>query len=106
MGIASQDRLVSVLQAPRQEMFGMQLYPDLWSKAAVLMYHIIKNYPFVSGNEGTALIAMLRFLHINGFRLRHDIGNGELIYVTRALSNSDMDREALENWLRENVTRF
>lgn len=106
MGIASQDGLGSVLHAPRQAMFGMELYPDVCSKAAVLMYRIIKNYPFVSGNEGTALIALLRFLEINGFALRHDVSNGDLIRLIYALSNSDMDRESLENWLRDNVTQF
>lgn len=103
LGIASQDRLTTVLNAPRQEMFGTALYPDLCSKAAVMTFLIIKNHPFLSGNDGTALIALLRFLEINGQTLRADIGSGELVWLVRALVHSDMDREGLEEWLRSNV---
>ncbi len=103
LGIASQDRLATVLSAPRQQMFGTELYPDLCSKAAVMMFLIIKNHPFLSGNDGTALIALLRFLEINGRTLRADIGSGELVWLVRALAHSDIDREGLEEWLRSNV---
>jgi len=41
MGIASLDRLTHVLDAPRQVMFGVELYPDLPSKAAALTFLII-----------------------------------------------------------------
>jgi death-on-curing protein len=102
MGIASQDRLKTILHTPHQTMFGVELYPDVYSKAAVLAYLIIKNHPFVSGNSGTALIALLRFLEINGLTLRYDVGSGELIRLIRALNYSDIDREGLEHWLREN----
>jgi death-on-curing protein len=104
VGIKSQDRLTSVINAPRQQMFGAELYPDVCSKAAVTAYMIIKNHPFVSGNDATAVLAMLRFLEINELTLRPDIGSGELIWLVRALNHSDMDREGLDNWLRDNVT--
>jgi death-on-curing protein len=103
MGIKSQDRLTTALHAPHQAMFGAELYPDVYSKAAALAYFIIKNHPFVSGNDGTALIAMMRFLQINGLQLRPDIGTGELIWLIRALNHSDISREGLEHWLRENA---
>jgi death-on-curing protein len=103
LGIASQDRLTTVLNAPRQAMFGAELYPDLCSKASVLTFLIIKDHPFLSGNDGTALIAMLRFLESNGHTLRADIGSAELVWLVRALAHSDMNREGLEAWLRENV---
>lgn len=103
LGIASQDRLQTVLDAPRQVMFGVELYPDVTSKAAVLTFLIIKSHPFVGGNAGTALLALVRFLEINDMMLRQDISNSELIWLIRRLSYSDMDREGLERWLRRNV---
>lgn len=104
MGVKSHDRLKTALNAPRQQMFGAELYPDVCSKAAALGYIIIKSHPFLSGNELTALLAMLRLLEINGLRLRADIGHGELIRLIRALNHSDMSREGLDGWLRDNVT--
>lgn len=103
LGIASQDRLQMVLNAPYQKMFGVELYPDVCSKAAALVYLLIKSRPFVGGNELTALMALLRFLDINAVELRDYIGDGELFWLIRALNYSDMDKEGLEDWLRENL---
>ena len=103
LGIASQDRLRTALDAPRQEMFGAELYPDLSSKAAAMTYMLIKSRPFVGGNECTALMALLRFLNLNGAALRYDIGHSELFWLIRALNHSDMDKERLESWLRDSL---
>jgi death-on-curing protein len=103
MGIKSQDRLQSVLNAPRQEMFGAELYPDLCSKAAVLVYMLVKSHPFLGANEATALLALLRFLALNDAALRPEVGAAELAWLFRALNHSDMDKEGLEQWLRDSV---
>ena len=105
LGISSQDRLHTALSAPRQQMFGAELYPNLSSKAAAMTYLLVKSRPFVGGNEGTALMALLRFLSLNGAKLRPDIGTGELFWLIRALNHSDMDKEGLEVWLRENTVQ-
>jgi death on curing protein len=104
MGIKSQDRLQTVLTAPLQEMFGAELYPDLASKASVIVYLLVKSHPFMGANDATALLALLRFLEINGAALRPEIGVGELSYVFRALNNSDIDKEGLEQWLRDSIS--
>lgn len=103
MGIKSQDRLQTVLSAPLQEMFGAELYPDLASKASVIVYLLVKSHPFMAANDTTALLALLRFLEINGAALRPEIGPGELTYIFRALNNSDLDKEGLEQWLRDSI---
>lgn len=103
MGIKSQDRLLTALNAPRQEMFGAELYPDLASKGSVLVYLLVKSHPFLGANDTTALLALLRFLEINGAALRPELGAAELAYVFRALNHSDMDKEGLEQWLRDSI---
>lgn len=104
LGIKSQDRLQSVLNAPRQELFGAELYPDLCSKASVQVYLLIKSHPFMGGNEATALLVLLRFLEINGAALRPTIRDNELAWVFRAVGSSDLDKEGFEQWLRESIT--
>jgi death on curing protein len=103
LGIASQDRLTSAVDAPRQVLFETELYPDLPSKAAALTFLLLKNRPFLGGNEGAAVIALLRFLAINGAALREDIGDTDLIWLVRAINHSDLDKEGVESWLRDNI---
>ena len=103
LGVASQDRLSNAVEAPRQVMFETELYPDLPSKAAALTFLLLKNRPFVSANEATALMALLRFLAINGVRLRDDSGDVDLLWLVRAVNHSDLDKQGVETWLRDNI---
>lgn len=102
LGIKSQDRLQSALHAPRQIMFGEELYPDLAGKAAVLAFQLLKNRPFVAGNEATALLAILRFLQINDASLGATQVD-ELAEELRAVLQSEQDRDGLATWMRERV---
>ncbi len=105
LGIASQDRLTSAVDAPRQVMFGAELYPDLASKAAALAFLLLKSRPFLGANEGTALLALLRFLEINGASMG-EIGADELVRVVRSVNYSRLDRAGLEEWLRGHLATY
>ncbi|NWG19568.1 MAG: Fic family protein [Chloroflexi bacterium] len=103
LGIASHDRLMTVLDAPRQVLFNAELYPDLPSKAAALVFLMVKSRPFLSANESTALLSMFRFLTLNGVSLPDDVVDAELLWLVRSVSNSDLDRNGLEHWLRQRI---
>ena len=103
MGIASQDRLTTVLDAPRQVMFNAELYPDVPSKAAAQTFLLLKSRPFVNANQATALMTLLRFLEINNVALREDVGVDELLWVIRGIDQSEFTKEQLESWLREHT---
>lgn len=103
LGIASSDRLATALAAPRQVMFNAELYPDLPSKAAALTFLLLKGRPFLSGNQNTALLALLRFLHINDAGLKAEISAAELLRVISAIDQSALDKEQFEQWLSEHV---
>lgn len=102
LGIKSQDRLLSVITAPQQVFFGQEIYPDLSSKAAVLAFQMLKNRPFVAGNEATALLALLRFLHINDASLT-DTAPDDVADELRAVLESTLDRDGLTEWLRDRL---
>jgi len=46
-----------------QSFAGQELYPTVESKAAHLLYFIIKNHPFVDGNKRSGAYAFVWFLH-------------------------------------------
>lgn len=68
-GLADRGKLEASTAAPMQTFSGAELYPDLWNKAAILFFLLIKNHPFLDGNKRTALYVLLRFLEINGFTI-------------------------------------
>jgi death-on-curing protein len=49
--------------------FGIDAYPDLFTKAAALLQSLARNHPFVDGNKRTAWAATWTFLGINGVAL-------------------------------------
>lgn len=90
--------LEATLAAPRQTMFGEELYPNVFSKAAILFYLLIKNHPFVDGNKRTAFLALMRFLKINGYTL--DATNDELYQFTIDVASSVLTKEEVEMWIK------
>lgn len=68
-GVRDEGRLASLSEAPRQEVFGVEQYPDVFLKSAVYMRNIIADHPFVDGNKRTAVACAGVFLGRNGLHL-------------------------------------
>lgn len=68
------DGLASLLGNLDQTVFGEPAYPSVESKAAHLLYFVIKNHPFSDGNKRSAAFLFVDFLHRNGRLL---IASGE-----------------------------
>lgn len=100
LGFNSHDRLVSLVAAPGQTMFGVELYDDLPAKMGALLFALIKNRPFRSGNEATALLAALRFAAINTHQIDDMVGLSAEILAT---SRSERTQDALVDWLTEHL---
>jgi len=66
--LRSRDALEGALARPAQYAHYQQA--DLALQAAVLAHGIAETQPFIDGNKRTALVAMLTFLEINGYRPR------------------------------------
>lgn len=56
-----------------QSVFGEPAYPTIESKAAHLLYFVVKNHPFSDGNKRSGAFLFVDFLHRNG-RLMNDRG--------------------------------
>lgn len=66
-GVRDRGRLQSALAAMKQVVFGEELYPSIFEKAAVLMRGIIADHPFTDGNKRTGTVAALVFLNLNSY---------------------------------------
>jgi death-on-curing protein len=99
--IASVELLESAVLTSRQTMFGQDLYPDLFSKAAILVYLLIKNHAFVDGNKRTGLFALFEFLERNGHTISAQ--DDELYQFTIDIATSRLDKDGIEAWLRSHT---
>jgi prophage maintenance system killer protein len=74
--LRNSDGLASIIGNLDQSVFGEPAYPTIESKAAHLLYFMVKNHPFLDGNKRSGAFLFVDFLHRNG-RLMN--ANGETI---------------------------
>jgi prophage maintenance system killer protein len=60
------DGLAAILGNLEQTAFGDAAYPTIESKAAHLLYFVVKNHPFNDGNKRCGAFLFVDFLHRNG----------------------------------------
>ena len=90
--------LQSALAAPRQVVFGQELYPMLWDKAATLLTLLIRNHPFYDGNKRIAMLGVREFLHRNGWQLV--VSNEDASTFTKGVVLGRNDVDEVKAWLQ------
>ena len=68
-GVRDEGLLESALAQPQATFGGQFLHPTISEQAAVYLYHITMNHPFIDGNKRTAFAVMDTFLRLNGCAL-------------------------------------
>ncbi len=66
------DGFEALLGNLEQTVFGEPAYPSIESKAAHLLYFVVKNHPFSDGNKRSGAFLFVDFLHRNGRLLDSD----------------------------------
>ncbi len=102
--LANLGRLEAALASPQQTMFGQDLYPDIYAKAAALIFGIIKNHPFMDGNKRTGLFALFEFLERHGRTI--DTPADELYQFTIDVATSALDKDEIAAWLRAHTAPY
>jgi len=64
--------LLSAIETPKAAMFGEDLYPTAYDKAAAYLFHIVQNHPFNDANKRTGFGAVYLFLRANRVPLLPD----------------------------------
>ena len=71
---------------------GVDLYPSVEEKAAMLLYLVTKNHSFSDGNKRIAATLFLWFMHNNGILYREDgtkrIADSALVALTLMIAES------------------
>lgn len=69
LSIRDEGLLESALAQPQATFGGEFLHTTIYEQAAVYLYHIAMNHPFIEGNKRTAFAAMDTFLRLNDYSL-------------------------------------
>lgn len=64
-GIRDKNLLCSAIEAPKAALFGLEMYPSVYQKAAAYLFHLVSNHPFNDANKRTGYAATLVFLEVN-----------------------------------------
>lgn len=107
-GIQSPRAFEVVIEQPKQIVFGQEVYPTVWLKAAYMMQQIIKTPVFVDGSKRTAGLVVLRFLQENGYQPLGDDYNEvarDFILEMVQSDNSEETMMLIAKWLSNHFTQ-
>ena len=93
-GIRDIGLLISAVEMPKATMFGEELHPTVFDKAAAYLFHIICNHPFIDGNKRSGTVAALTFLEANCISLKYDSKELEELVVGTAQGKVKKDEIA------------
>ena len=79
-------------------MFSGRISPTVVEKAAALGFSLVKNHPFLDGNNRTGHAAMEVFLILNGYEIGASVDEQEQIILQ--LAAGEMERKAFTEWPR------
>lgn len=87
--------LDAAVARPQATVFGVDAYPDNFTKAAALLELLARNHAFVDGNKRTAWGATWVFLHINGIELGDlDVDDAE-VFMNDVASRGDLGIDSI-----------
>lgn len=92
----------SALHAPAAGFRGVELYPGMIEKAAVLCCRLARNHPLPDGNKRVAYLAMLEFLARNGVGWAPPSVEETVATIEAVAAGTIRERELAE-WLRANL---
>lgn len=103
-GIRDENLLESISISPYQSCFGQKLYPDIYTKAAYLLYNFANQQVFIDGNKRTSILSSDGLLKKNGFA--YTLTEKEIYDITIDIANHKIESiEELSNIIQKN-TRF
>ena len=103
-GVRDRHAIASVAGQPRQAVFGKELYPTLFLKAAVYARNIIAHHPFLDGNKRTGITVASVFLEESGYRI--DAKEGEFYSLALHIAEDKWDYEEIAPWFTARATKL
>ena len=97
--VAQINLIDSAIAAPKSSFIGLDPYPELSDKAAILAFHLARNHPLPDGNKRLAFLCAYEFCWINGYELEFDVEEAEQVFF--GLAAGLVNIEDLRNWINK-----
>jgi death-on-curing protein len=97
-GTRDRGRLESVVATQTQSVFGEELFPSIFQKAAAITRGIISDHPFIDGNKRTGIMSALILLELNGIKTKIEDKKLEDFAVDITVKNLLI--EQIASWLQ------
>lgn len=93
----------SALSAPSMGFGGVEFYPDVVDKAAVLCVRLARNHPLPDGNKRVAYLALVEFLARNGVEWAPPSVD-ETVAVIEGVAEGSITERELADWVGVRAT--
>lgn len=93
-GIRDKNSIQLICQSLHQEVFGVELHPVIFDKAAYLWYALSNYDCFYNRNKRTALVTTYSYLRINGYCLKIE---NSFYHISLNIVESHIEKEMSEN---------
>lgn len=103
LGVRDVHLLGSIAERPKVSFGGTEQFPDLFTKAAVLLESIATYHVFIDGNKRTALTVAGVFLMLNGYQIKLPLKESESFLLAVAQRLKSIDETAA--WLKKRTRR-
>jgi len=90
------------IEAVSAKVFGFELYPGIYRKAAFYMFSIISNHIFFDGNKRTGLASALLYLRKNNLRMKSNLKSSDITDFTFKVAKSEISLDEMETWFINN----
>lgn len=98
LNLHNPESLYYLVDAIQGSVFGQEIFPTIFEKAAAFPWHIITRHTFNDGNKRTGMEACRAFLELNGYALRMDEG---VIGIALWIAEGKVTQEELVEWVKE-----
>lgn len=103
-GVRDYHAILSLENTLKQKVFGKELYPTIFLKAAVYTRNLIMSHSFVDGNKRTGMTAAAVFLENNGYIITAK--KGEIEKFALRVINEKLGLEEIADWFKGNSKKI
>lgn len=104
IGVREPGALEMLVNAPKETLFGQELYPTIYEKAGILMINLATKHVFHNGNKRTAFISLDIFMELNGYESNMEFQEGIDFVLWVVTEHEKTDN--FENYKAEVVERI